>query len=84
MALATATLTFTSGGATSQTFTWTPLVPNLPLTAATPKVLSCSVVVTGAGQGDVGAFLSSAPTSSGGTCELTAATDCTVYLVASD
>lgn len=79
MAIASATVTFTAGGADSQAFTFTPALTN-----ATPKVLATSVTITGVGQGPVAGEIVGQPTNTGGTVAISAPTDCTVLIVASD
>lgn len=77
MAIATASLTFTAAGADSQAFTWT-------LTTNPPKILSCSVSVTGSGQGGPVPWTVGQPTNTGGTVAISAPTDCVVTIVGSD
>lgn len=79
MAIATAIVTFTAAGADSQAFTWSPALTSNP-----PKVLATSVTVTGAGQGPVKEYIAGQPTNTGGTVAISAPTDCTVTIVASD
>jgi len=78
MAIATATVTFTAAGADSQAFSW-----SSALTSNPPKVLGCGVIVQ-SGEGPVVPYLNGNPTNVGGTLNISAATDCTITLVASD
>lgn len=79
MAIATATATFTNGGAETAAFTWTPALTSNP-----PKVLALSVTVTTAGQGAGVPFLDTVPTNIGGSVGMANPPDCTVTIVASD
>lgn len=78
MAIATASVTFTGGGATSQAFTWSP-----QLTSNPPKVLACSVTVTDGGPPPVPAVIGT-PTNIGGTVGVSDTFGGTVVLVGSD
>ena len=79
MAIATASVTFTLGGADSAAFTWTPALTSNPC-----KVLGASASVTTAGQGAPLINLVGQPTNTGGTVHISAPTDCVVTLVGSD
>jgi hypothetical protein len=79
MALATAVVTFVLGGAEQQSFTLSPALTSNP-----PKILGATPTVTGAGQGPCSADIVGTPTNTGGTVRISATTDCTVLIIASD